>query len=67
MSAAAGNVLRFSAASEPLPTAAFPAADTNLMSAVPTTPAQTAAEAVAFPSVLARSLALPLIFVATTA
>ena len=37
------------------------------MSAVPTTPAQTAAEAVAFPRVLARSLALPLIFVAATA
>ncbi len=37
------------------------------MSAVPTTPAQTAAESVAFPRVLARSLALPLIFVAATA
>jgi hypothetical protein len=37
------------------------------VSAVPTTPAQTAAEAVAFPRVLARSLALPLIFVAATA
>ena len=37
------------------------------MSAVPTTPAQTAAEAVAFPRVLARSLALPLIFVTATA
>ena len=36
------------------------------MSAVPTTPAQTAAEAVAFPRVLARSLALPLIFVVAT-
>ena len=37
------------------------------MSAVPTTPAQTAAEAVALPRVLARSLALPLIFAAATA
>jgi hypothetical protein len=34
---------------------------------VPTTPAQTAAEAVAFPRVLVRSLALPLIFVTATA
>jgi hypothetical protein len=52
---------------EPLLTAALRDADTNLMSAVSTTPAQTAAEAVAFPRVLARSLALPLIFVAATA
>ncbi len=37
------------------------------MSAVPTTPAQTAAGAVAFPRALAQSLALPLIFVAATA
>src|SRR6266568_1480411 len=37
------------------------------MSAVPTTPAQTAAEAVAFPRTLARTLTLPLIFVAATA
>ncbi|TML56735.1 MAG: hypothetical protein E6G18_16110, partial [Actinobacteria bacterium] len=37
------------------------------MSAVPTTPAQTAAEAVAFPRTLARALVLPLIFVTATA
>jgi hypothetical protein len=37
------------------------------MSAVPTTSAQTAAKAVAFPRVLARSLALPLLFVVATA
>ena len=37
------------------------------MSAVPTTPAQTAAEAVAFPRTLARALALPLIFATATA
>src|SRR4051794_6174825 len=37
------------------------------MSAVPTTPAQTAAEAVAFPRTLARALALPLIFAVATA
>jgi hypothetical protein len=36
------------------------------MSAVPTTPAQTAAEAVAFPRTLARAVALPLIFVLAT-
>src|SRR3989454_157726 len=67
MSAAAGNVLRFRAASEPSLTAALPDADTNLVSAVPTTHAQTAAEAVAFPRTLARTLTLPLIFVAATA
>ena len=48
-------------------TAALPRADTNAVSAVPTTPAQTAAEAVAFPRTLARALALPLIFVTATA
>ena len=37
------------------------------MSAVPTTPAQTAAEAVAIPRTLVRALALPLIFVVATA
>src|ERR1700704_1909441 len=37
------------------------------MSAVPTTPAQTAAKAVALPRALARALALPLIFVLATA
>ena len=67
MFAAAGNVLRFRAASELLLTAALPSADTDLVSAVPTTPAQTAAEAVAFPRTLARTLTLPLIFVAATA
>ena len=48
-------------------TAALPRADTNAVSAVPTTPAQTAAEAVAFPRTLARALVLPLIFVTATA
>ena len=48
-------------------TAALPGADTNAVSAVPTTPAQTAAEAVAFPRTLARALVLPLIFVTATA
>ena len=48
-------------------TAALPGADTTVVSAVPTTPAQTAAEAVAFPRTLARALALPLIFVTATA
>ena len=68
MFAADGNALRFRAASEPLLTAALHRADTNLVSAVPTTThAQTAAEAVAFPRTLARTLTLPLIFVAATA
>ena len=67
MSAAAGNVLRFRATSELLLTAALPSADTDFVSAVPTTPAQTAAEAVAFPRTLAGALALPLIFVTATA
>src|SRR6266566_3593958 len=48
-------------------TAALHGADTTVVSAVPTTPAQTAAEAVAFPRTLARALALPLIFVTATA
>src|SRR5713101_7356257 len=66
MAAVAGKVLRFTAPSEPFLTAPRPRADTDSMSAVPTTPAQTAAEAVAFPRVLARSVALPLIFVVAT-
>jgi hypothetical protein len=68
MSAADGNVLRFRAALELFLTAGLPCADTNLVSAVPTTThAQTAAEAVAFPRTLARTLTLPLLFVAATA
>ena len=68
MSAAVGNVLRFRAAFELFLTAGLPCADTNLVSAVPTTThAQTAADAVAFPRTLARTLTLPLLFVAATA
>src|SRR4026207_1558064 len=70
MSAAVGKVLRFRAALEPFLTAGLPCADTNLVSAVPTTThAQTAAEpvAVAFPRTLARTVTLPLLFVVATA
>src|SRR5438094_3539633 len=45
-------------------TAALRGADTGVMSAVPTTPARVAVDAVALPRALARRLALPLTFLA---
>jgi hypothetical protein len=67
MSAAADNVLRSRAASEPRLTAALPRADTDLLSAVPTTAARNAAEPITVSRVLARRLALPALFVVAVA
>ena len=58
----AGNVLGFRAASEPRLTRAPPDADTNPVSAVPTTAARNAARPFTVSRVLARRLALPVLF-----
>lgn len=57
-----GNVLRSRAASKHRLTAAPPEADTNAVSAAPTTAAGTAARPFTVTRVLARRLALPLLF-----
>ena len=62
ISMAAGYVLRSGAASGPLLTAGLPRADTNLVSAVPTTAARNAARPFTVSRVLARRLALPALF-----
>jgi hypothetical protein len=67
MSTVAGNVLRSRAAFERLLTASPPDADTNSVSAVPTTAARNAARPFTVSRDLVRRLALPALFVVAAA